>query len=130
MDSKGQIFSLMAGHGSTIRDKNRYELLVWIIMGIRTNNRYQRIYQRFDGPVSGPPRSVSKEELGELTYYGVCAAFHCFWHPRLIGPQPKIPSKQFTTIKPQYSRLYQVIPKNLREDYPGMPPRTIYRTEG
>ena len=67
------------------------------------------------------PRSVSKQELGELTYYGVCAGCHAY-KERLIG----IPTETIKAIyanNPEGIIDYMNHPKNLREDYPEMPPQ-------
>jgi len=71
------------------------------------------------GPVA--PRSVSKEELGELTYYGVCAGCHAFGS-RLIGPPTEI-IQAIHNANPQGIVDYINKPKNLKEDYPEMPPQ-------
>ena len=72
-----------------------------------------------DEPVA--PRSVAPEELGELTYYGVCAGCHAF-NTRLIG----VPTEVIQAIyanNPEGIVDYINNPKNLREDYPEMPPQ-------
>src|SRR5690606_14396900 len=87
--SKGpDIIAMGGGVGSTIRDRNRYRTY-----GIDHYGPAQitdtKDVQTFllDSPVA--PRSVSKEELGELTYYGICAGCHA-WDNRLIGPPTQI----------------------------------------
>ena len=68
-----------------------------------------------------PARSVAKEQLGELTYYGVCAGCHAFG-TRLIGPPTDI-IQAIHNGNPQGIVDYMNNPKNLREDYPEMPPQ-------
>ena len=121
MDSKGpDIFAYGGGTGSTIRDKNRYRtfgLNDWGPAQI-TDTKDIRTYM-LPEPVA--PRSVSKDELGELTYYGVCAGCHAFG-TRLIGPPTEI-IQAIHNGNPQGIVDYITNPKNLREDYPEMPPQ-------
>ena len=72
-----------------------------------------------DEPVE--PRFISKEELGEMTYYGICSGCHAY-DIRLIG----VPTNVIQMIykdNPQGIVDYIDNPKNLREDYPEMPPQ-------
>ena len=121
MDTKGpDIFAYGGGTGSTIRDKNRYRTFGLDHYGPAqiTDTRDITTFT-MDAPV--PPRSVSKEELGELTYYGVCAGCHAFGN-RLIGPPTEI-LQAIHNGNPQGIVDYINNPKNLREDYPEMPPQ-------
>jgi len=121
MDSKGpDIFAYGGGTGSTIRDKNRYRtygISDWGEAPI-TDTRDIRTYML---PEPVPARSVSPEELGELTYYGVCAGCHA-WGTRLIGPPTEI-IQAIHKGKPQSIVDYISNPKNIRDDYPEMPPQ-------
>ncbi len=71
----------------------------------------------FDEPVA--PRSVSEHELGELTYYGICAGCHAFQN-RLIGVPMQIIQGIYHD-NPQGIVDYITNPTNLRENYPDMP---------
>lgn len=121
MDSKGpDIFAYGGGTGSTIRDKNRYRTFGiddWGQAPI-TDTRDVRTY-RLPEPV--PIKEVTPEELGELTYYGVCAGCHA-WGTRLIGPRTNI-IQAIHKGNPQGIVDYITNPKNLREDFPEMPPQ-------
>lgn len=121
MNTKGpDIFAYGGGTGSSIRDKNRYRtfgLDNWATAKL-THTKAVRTYM-LPEPVS--PRSVSKDELGELTYYGVCAGCHAFG-TRLIGPPTEI-IQAIHNDNPQGIVDYITNPKNLRDDYPEMPPQ-------
>ncbi len=121
MDTKGpDIFAFGGGTGSTIRDKNKYRTFGIDSYGTAqiTDTKNVRT-MRTPGPV--PARSVSKEQLGELTYYGVCAGCHAVGSG-LIG----VPTEFIQAIykgNPQGIVDYINKPKNLRADYPEMPPQ-------
>ena len=121
LDTKGpDIFAFGGGTGSTIRDKNRYRTFGLDDYGVAqiTDTKDVRTFM-MDAPVA--PRSVSKQELGELTYYGICAGCHAFGS-RLIGPPTQI-IQAIHNGNPQGIVDYINNPKNLREDYPEMPPQ-------
>ncbi|MCM4172591.1 cytochrome-c peroxidase [Arenibacter sp. TNZ] len=127
MDSKGpDIFAYGGGTGSTIRDKNRYRTFGLDNYGIAQITDTKDIPTMMT-PSPVPPRSVSKEELGELTYYGVCAGCHAFG-TRLIGPPTEI-LQAIHHDNPQGIVDYISNPKNLREDYPEMPPQNYLSDE-
>jgi len=121
LDNKGpDIFAFGGGTGSTIRDKKKYRTF-----GLKDYGQAQITDTRDIATMMTPqpvaPRSVSKEQLGELTYYGVCAGCHAFG-TRLIG----VPTEFIQAIhkdNPQGIVDYINAPKNLREDYPEMPPQ-------
>ena len=127
MDTKGpDIFAYGGGTGSTIRDKNKYRtfgLEGYEPAKITDTREVTTLMTPF--PV--PPRSVSKEELGELTYYGVCAGCHAFG-TRLIGPPTEV-LQAIHNNNPQGIVDYITHPKNLREDYPEMPPQDYLSDE-
>ena len=127
MDTHGpDIFAYGGGSGSTIRDRNKYRTFGLENYGIAQISDTQDIpTMRTPAPV--PPRSVSKEELGELTYYGVCAGCHAFG-TRLIGPPTEI-LQAIHQDNPQGIVDYITAPKNLREDYPEMPPQDYLSEE-
>tara|TARA_R110000868_G_scaffold108065_7_gene295434 strand:- start:15870 stop:17378 length:1509 start_codon:yes stop_codon:yes gene_type:complete len=119
LDTKGpDIFAYGGGTGSAIRDKNRYRTFGLDNYGIAQITDTKDIPTMMT-PDPVPPRSVSREELGELTYYGVCAGCHAFG-TRLIGPPTEI-IQAIHKDNPQGIVDYISNPKNLREDYPEMP---------
>lgn len=127
METKGpDIFAYGGGIGSTIRDKNRYRTFGLDNYGMAQITDTKDIPTMMtQSPV--PPRSVSAEELGELTYYGVCAGCHAFG-TRLIGPPTEI-LQAIHQNNPQGIVDYITAPKNLREDYPEMPPQDYLSEE-
>ena len=121
LDTRGpDIFAYGGGSGSTIRDKNKYRTFGLGDYGIPQIADTDDIPTMMT-PTPVPPRSVSKEELGELTYYGVCAGCHAFG-TRLIGPPTEI-IQAIHNNNPQGIVDYINNPKNLRDDYPEMPPQ-------
>lgn len=121
MDTRGpDIFAYGGGTGSTIRDKNKYRTFGLDGYGVaQITNTDDILTMMTPSPVAA--RSVSKEEIGELTYYGVCAGCHAFG-TRLIGPPTEI-IQAIHKGNPQGIVDYMNNPKNLREDYPEMPPQ-------
>ncbi len=121
MDTRGpDIFAYGGGTGSTIRDKNKYRSFGLDDYGVaQISNTNTIATMMTPSPVAA--RSVSKEEIGELTYYGVCAGCHAFG-TRLIGPPTEI-IQAIHNGNPQGIVDYINNPKNLREDYPEMPPQ-------
>lgn len=127
MDTKGpDIFAYGGGTGSTIRDKNKFRTFGLDGYGVAQITNTEHIVTMMT-PLPVPPRSVSKEELGELTYYGVCAGCHAFG-TRLIGPPTEI-LQAIHQDNPQGIVDYITAPKNLREDYPEMPPQNYLSEE-
>lgn len=127
METKGpDIFAYGGGTGSTIRDKNRYRTFGLDNYGMAQITDTKDIPTMMT-PTPVPPRSVSAEELGELTYYGVCAGCHAFG-TRLIGPPTEI-LQAIHQNNPQGMVDYITAPKNLREDYPEMPPQDYLSEE-
>lgn len=121
LSTKGpDILAMGGGVGSTIRDKNRYRTFGLDNFGpAQITDTKDLTTFLLDAPVA--PRSVSKEEVGELTYYGVCAGCHA-WGTRLIGPPTEI-LQAIHNNNPQGIVDYISDPKNLRDDYPEMPPQ-------
>lgn len=121
LDTRGpDIFAYGGGTGSTIRDKNKYRTFGLDGYGPAQITDTQNIPTMMT-PTPVAPRSVSKDQLGELTYYGVCAGCHAFG-TRLIGPPTDI-IQAIHNDNPQGIVDYINNPKNLREDYPEMPPQ-------
>lgn len=127
LSKKGpDIFAIGGGQGSTILDKNKYRTFGIDHYGPATIRDTKHINTfMMDEPVA--PRSVSEEELGELTYYGVCAGCHAY-KTRLIG----VPTETIQAIyanNPEGIIEYMNNPKNLRDDYPEMPPQDYLSEE-
>lgn len=121
LDTRGpDIFAYGGGTGSTIRDKNKYRSFGLDGYGVAQITDTDDIPTMMT-PSPVPARSVSKEEIGELTYYGVCAGCHAFG-TRLIGPPTEI-IQAIHNGNPQGIVDYINNPANLREDYPEMPPQ-------
>ena len=121
LDSKGpDIFAYGGGTGSTIRDKNRYRTFGLDNYGpaLIANTNDIKTFM-LGAPV--PPRSVTEKELGEITYYGVCAGCHAFG-TTLIGVDTQI-IQEIYMDNPQGIVNYITKPLNLREDFPEMPPQ-------
>jgi len=127
LSSKGpDILAIGGGVGSTIRDKNRYRTFGLGNYGesIKDNTR-DVLTLMLDKPVE--PKDISEMELGELTYYGICAGCHAY-DIRLIG----IPTNVIQMIykdNPQGIIDYINNPKNLRDDYPEMPTQNYLSDE-
>jgi len=127
LSSKGpDIFAIGKGTGSTIRDKNRYRSF-----GLNDYGEAQisdtRDVKTFLLDKPAEPRKISNNELGEFTYYGVCSGCHAY-DIRLIG----VPINVIQMIykdNPQGIVEYMNKPKNLRDDYPEMPPQNYLSEE-
>ena len=121
LQTKGpDIFAFGGGVGSTIRDKNRYRTFGLGDYGMASiADTKDVITMMLGAPV--PPRSVSEHELGEITYYGVCAGCHAFG-TTLIGVDTQI-IKEIYVDNPQGIVNYITKPHNLRKDFPDMPPQ-------
>ncbi len=127
LSTKGpDIIAVGGGKGSTIKDKNRYVTFGLDKFGM-TQIQSTEATKTMMLPNPVAPRSVSKKELGELTYYGVCAGCHAY-DTRLIG----IPTKVIQMIyanDPKRMVEFMKAPKHLREDYPEMPPQNYLSDE-
>ena len=127
LSTKGpDILAIGGGEGSSIRDRARYR--TWGLDGFGLpaieDTRAVRTFL-LDEPAE--PRVISKEELGEMTYYGICSGCHAY-DIRLIG----VPTNVIQMIykdNPQGIVDYIQNPKNLREDYPEMPPQDYLSEE-
>lgn len=127
LETKGpDIFAYGGGIGSTIRDKNRYRTFGLGDYGPAQIEDTKDIKTMMLGtPV--PPRSVTDQELGEITYYGVCAGCHALG-TTLIGVDTQI-IKDIYVDNPQGIVNYITKPLNLRDDYPEMPPQDYLSDE-
>jgi hypothetical protein len=106
------------GKGSTILDKNKYRTFGIDHYGPATirdtlNIKTLMVYE------SVAPRSVSPEELGELTYYLVCDGCHTYKTDSSVSQQKSYRPSMLIIQRGLYTIL--IIQKNLREDYPEMP---------
>ena len=120
------ILAIGGGEGSSIRDPARYR--TWGLDGFGApaiaDTKNTKTFL-LDAPAE--PRPISKEELGEMTYYGICSGCHAY-DIRLIG----VPTNVIQMIykdNPQGIVDYINNPKNLREDYPEMPPQDYLSEE-
>jgi len=120
------ILAIGGGVGSTIRDVERYRTWGLGDFGTPEISTTQEIKSLLlDSPAAA--REISKEDLGEMTYYGICSGCHAF-DIRLIG----VPTNVIQMIykdNPQGIVDYINHPKNLREDYPEMPPQDYLSQE-
>ena len=120
------ILAIGGGEGSSIRDKERYR--TWGLGGFgqpNISNTADRKSFLLAEPAA--PREISKKDLGEMTYYGICSGCHAF-DIRLIG----VPTNVIQMIykdNPQGIVDYINNPKNLRDDYPEMPPQDYLSEE-
>lgn len=120
------ILAIGGGEGSSIRDPERYR--TW---GLGEFGQPQvantAAVKSFLLDEPAEPRKISKEELGEMTYYGICSGCHAY-DIRLIG----VPTNVIQMIykdNPEAMVEYINKPKNLRDDYPEMPPQDYLSEE-
>lgn len=120
------ILAIGGGEGSSIRDKDRYR--TWGLGGFGLpgiNSTSETKTFLLNEPAEA--RTITKKDLGEMTYYGICSGCHAF-DIRLIG----VPTNVIQMIykdNPQGIVDYINKPKNLREDYPEMPPQDYLSEE-
>jgi parallel beta-helix repeat protein len=127
LSTKGpDILAIGGGSGSTIRDKNKYVTFGLGNFGIpKIDNTNDVASFLLDEPAE--PRKVTKEKLGEYTYYGVCSGCHAY-DIRLIGVPVNI-IQMIYKDNPEGMVEYIDNPKNLRDDYPEMPPQNYLSEE-
>lgn len=120
------IFAIGGGTGSSIVNREKYTTFGLGGFGLPAiTTSYDIKSFLLDKPAE--PRKISKSELGELTYYSVCSGCHAY-DIRLIG----VPMNVVQTIyKNNLQGMvdYMNKPKNLREDYPEMPPQAYLSDE-
>lgn len=120
------ILAIGGGEGSSIRDRERYR--TWGLGNFGKpliNSTSERKSFLLDEPAEA--REISKKDLGEMTYYGICSGCHAY-DIRLIG----VPTNVIQMIykdNPEGIVEYINKPKNLREDYPEMPPQDYLSDE-
>lgn len=121
LSTKGpDILAIGGGEGSSIRDVNRYRTFGLGDFGEPDIVDTKKVKSfLLDQPVA--PKKISKKELGEMIYYGICSGCHAY-DIRLIGVPINIIQMIYKN-NPQGIIDYMENPKNLREDYPEMPPQ-------
>ncbi len=126
LDRAPDIIAVGGGVGSCIRDRERY-----ITFGLgnwgqcATTDTKEVITMMLDKPVA--PRSITMEEKGNLTYYGICAGCHAY-DVRMIGP-PINAIQSIYKNNPQGMADFMAAPTHRREDYPEMPPQNYLSPE-
>jgi len=121
LSTKGpDILAIGDGEGSTIRDVNRYRTFGLGDFG-EPNIMNTKDVPSFLLDEPAPAKEISKNELGEMTYYGICSGCHAY-DIRLIGVPINV-IQMIYTGNPEGMAEYISNPKNLREDYPEMPPQ-------
>jgi len=127
LSTKGpDILAIGAGQGSVIRDINRYRTFGIDTYGIpEITDTKDVVTFLLDEPVG--PIEITKEQLGKFTYYGVCSGCHAY-DIRLIGVPLNI-IQMIYKDNPEGMVEYINNPKNLRDDYPEMPPQAYLSEE-
>jgi len=127
MQSKGpDILHIGGGTGGCILDKSKYRTFGLGDYGqcqVRTSAAVKSYM--LDKPV--PPRDISAEEKGKLTYYGVCSGCHAY-DIRMIGPPTRDLQAMYSN-NPQGIVDYITDPVHRRESYPEMPPQNYLSEE-
>lgn len=114
------ILAIGGGEGSSILNISRYRTWGLSDFGVPSINDTKNIKSfLLDEPAK--PRKISKKSLGEMTYYGICSGCHAY-DIRLIGVPTNI-IQMIYKDNPQGIVDYINNPKNLRDDYPEMPPQ-------
>lgn len=120
------ILAIGGGSGSSILNREKYR--TWGLGGFGTpeiQDTKEISSLLLDKPAI--PKEISKKELGEMTYYGICSGCHAY-DIRLIG----VPTQVIQMIykdNPEGIVEYINKPKNLRDDYPEMPPQDYLSEE-
>ena len=120
------ILAIGGGEGSSIRDKERYRTWGLGSFGLPNINSTSDT-KTFLLSEPAEARTITKKDLGEMTYYGICSGCHAF-DIRLIG----VPTNVIQMIykdNPLGIVDYINNPKYLREDYPEMPPQDYLSEE-
>lgn len=120
------ILAIGKGSGSTILDKNKYITFGLGDYGIPSiSTSYGVKSFLLDEPAKH--RDITKKQLGEFTYFGVCSGCHAY-ETRLIGVPINI-IQMIYKDNPEGMIEYMNNPKNLRDDYPEMPPQNYLSDE-
>ncbi|OIQ38019.1 MAG: cytochrome-c peroxidase [Bacteroidetes bacterium MedPE-SWsnd-G1] len=119
-DRGPDVLAIGGGTGSTIANRDRY---VTFGVGKFGNPKIETSYGVKSFLLDKPAehRDITKEQLGEFTYYGVCSGCHAV-NQRLIGVPVEV-IQMIYKDRPESMVEYMSAPKNLREDYPEMPPQ-------
>ncbi len=126
LDRAPDIVAVGGGTGSCIRNRERY-----ITFGLgswgqcTTTDTRQLTTMMLDKPVA--PRTITEQEKGKLTFYGICAGCHAY-DIRMIGP-PINAIKAIYKNNPQGMADFIAAPTHRREDYPEMPPQNYLSPE-
>lgn len=114
------ILSIGKGTGSSIQDRDKY---ITFGLGKFTEPKISTSYDVRSFLLDKPAehRKITKKQLGEFTYFGVCSGCHAF-KTRLIGVPVNI-IQMIHKDNPQGIVDYINHPTNLRDDYPEMPPQ-------
>ena len=127
LTTKGpDIFAIGKGTGSTILNRDKY-----VTFGLNDFGEAKITDTRdiksllLDRPAE--PRNISKKRLGEYTYFGVCSGCHAY-DIRLIGLPVNV-IQMIYKDNPEGIVNYMNKPKNLRDDYPEMPPQDYLSEE-
>ena len=127
MSTRGpDIIHFGGGTGGCILDKNKYRTFGLGDYG-QCQVRTSMAIKSYMLPEPVPPREISAEEKGKLTYYGVCSGCHAYGI-RMIGP----PTRDLQAIyanNPQGLADYITAPIKRRDDYPEMPPQNYLSEE-
>lgn len=120
------IFAIGKGSGSTILNKDKYVTFGLNDFGKPSITDTRNVKSLLlDKPAE--PRKLTVNKLGEYTYFGVCSGCHAY-DIRLIG----LPINVIQMIykdNPEGIVEYINAPKNLRDDYPEMPPQDYLSEE-
>ena len=120
------ILAIGGGSGSSILNREKYRTWGLGGFGIPEINDTRAIRSLLlEKPAA--PKEISKADLGEMTYYGICSGCHAY-DIRLIG----VPTQVIQMIykdNPEGIVEYINKPKNLRDDYPEMPPQDYLSDE-
>ncbi len=127
LSSEGpDILAIGKGSGSSILNRDKY-----VTFGLKgfgepkiTDTRDVKSLL-LDKPAE--PRKLSKNKLGEYTYFGVCSGCHAY-DIRLIGLPINVIQMIYKN-NPKGIVEYINNPKNLRDDYPEMPPQDYLSEE-
>ena len=127
LTTKGpDIFAIGKGSGSAILNKDKYVTFGLGDFGVPKITDTRDIKSLLlDKPAEA--RSITKMKLGEYTYFGVCSGCHAY-DIRLIGLPVNV-IQMIYKDNPEGIVKYMNKPKNLREDYPEMPPQNYLSEE-
>jgi mono/diheme cytochrome c family protein len=120
------ILAIGGGSGSSILNREKYRTWGLGGFGIPEINDTRAIRSLLlEKPAA--PKEISKADLGEMTYYGICSGCHAY-DIRLIGVPTQI-IQMIYKDNPEGIVEYINEPKNLRDDYPEMPPQDYLSDE-